>query len=165
MLVIVAGRTAPNLAAVFGGEHGDLDARGRDDIWGLRADLIPALSPGRPALRVGPESSVRQSAGLLGLHCIADPALASLDIGRWQGRSPEQVPGAELGEWFGDPAARPHGGESVAAFVPRIRGHVAGLPGDAVLVVAKPVAQALLCDDADSFFRTDIRPASMHRMP
>lgn len=157
-LLIVAGRTAPNRAVVFGGEHHHLDARGRADV----AALAPHLTspPGR-SVRVGPEASVRQSAAVLGLTGAVDPALASLDLGSWRGLTPEQIPGADLARWFTDPAVVPHGGESVAGFVARIR---ATVTGDGVLVVAKPVAQALLCAAADQFFATELRPASLHRL-
>lgn len=183
MLVIVAGRTAPNRAVCFGGEHRDLDARGRRDVRALAAEVSGALAPGPlvsgplvsgeaapgetvPAVRSGPEDSVWQSAELLVAAPAAittDPGLASLDVGSWRGRTPEEIPGAELGAWFADPAVRPHGGESIAGFVARIRHHAATLPDDAVLVVAKPVAQALLCTGVDDFFRTRVLPASLHR--
>lgn len=201
MLLIVAGRTAPNRAVRFGGEHDALDDRGRRAVAALAAEA--ASSGALPSGSLpsgwcsGPEVSVRQSAELLLAHWsggrrpsassspgrpsvpersgwagtgdgaplafVSDPGLASLDVGSWRGRAPEEIPGAELGAWFADPAARPHGGESVAGFVGRIRRHVETLPGDAVLIVAKPVAQALLCTGAAGFFAADVRPASIHR--
>lgn len=162
-LIVVAGRTAPNRTVVFGGEHDDLDARGRAWV----AALAPQVPCGRP-VRIGPEASVRQSAAALGLIGDVEPALATLDVGSWRGRSPEHIPDADLAAWFGDPAAAPHGGETVAAFVARIGACRARWTVDdrpAVLVVAKPVAQALLCDDARRFFATELRPASLHRLP
>ncbi|MFZ2511021.1 MAG: histidine phosphatase family protein, partial [Gordonia sp. (in: high G+C Gram-positive bacteria)] len=119
--------------------------------------------PGRCAVRIGPEVSVRHTARLLGLSGQVDPGLATLDLGSWCGQAPEQISADELGPWFADPAAAPHGGETVAAFVARIGVHVTGLPADSVLVLAKPVVQGLLCIDASDFFATDIRPASVHR--
>ena len=121
-------------------------------------------------MRIGPEASVRQSAALLGLggEEAADPAvdfgLATLDLGNWHGVAPEQLAAEQLGPWFADPVATPHGGESVADFVARIRAHVAGLPDEAVLVVATPVAQALLCPGPEAFFATDIAPAAHYRL-
>lgn len=160
LLLIVAGRTAPNRAVVFGGEHGELDARGRRDVEQLKNQLD---LPGRCAARIGPEASVRHTARLLGLSGRVDPRLATLDLGSWRGRAPEQIAADELRPWFTDPATAPHGGETVAAFVARIRAYVAGLPADSVLVLAKPVVQGLLCAEASGFFATDIRPASVHR--
>ena len=162
-LLIVAGRTAPNRAVVFGGEHDDLDARGRAGVAGLATHLAPP-SPGR-SVRIGPETSVRRTAEVLGLTGGVDPALASLDVGSWRGLTPEQIPGDDLARWFTDPAAAPHGGEPVAGFVARIRAAVSQVPADAGLVVAKTVAQALLCDGPDRFFAAELRPASLHRLP
>ncbi|MEZ5212688.1 phosphoglycerate mutase family protein [Gordonia sp. PP30] len=157
MLVVVAGRTAPNRSVRFGGEHDPLDARGIASV-----EALIVAPPGRSATRAGPEASVRQSAGLLGRSYDVDPGLATLDVGSWRGRPPEEIPPGELGAWFADPDAVPHGGESVRAFVERIRDHVAGLEPETVLVVAAPVAQALLCGGPDVFFAADVRPASTH---
>ncbi len=159
-MLIVAGRTAPNRAVVFGGEHSDLDVRGRRDIEQLKDGLE---LPGRCAVRIGPEASVRQTAQLLGLSGAPDPGLATLDIGRWRGLTPEQIPPADLGQWFGDPDAVPHGGESIACHLARVRTYVAALAENSVLVAAKPVVQALLCAEAGAYFATDVRPASVHR--
>ncbi|GAC56710.1 phosphoglycerate mutase family protein [Gordonia hirsuta DSM 44140 = NBRC 16056] len=177
MLLIVAGRTAPNRAVVFGGEHDDLDDRGRRDV-ALIPGRRPELSrlPGRSVLRVGPEPSVRQSAELVtalpagrpgsgvpaGL--AVDPRLATLDIGSWRGLTPEQIPAHDLGAWFADPAATPHGGESVSGFVERIVAHVSTLDPSVTLVVAKAVAQALLCPRPEEYFATEVKPASLHRL-
>ncbi|MFT3663127.1 MAG: histidine phosphatase family protein [Gordonia sp. (in: high G+C Gram-positive bacteria)] len=159
MLLIVAGRTAPNRSVRFGGEHDVLDARGIASIEALHIEP----PPGRSVVRVGPERSVRQSAELLGHGSDVDPALATLDVGSWRGRTPEQIPGPDLGAWFTDPDAVPHGGESVRAFVTRIRAAVTAMHDDTLLVVAKPVVQALLCEAPESFFRTEVRPGVLLR--
>ncbi len=163
MFLIVAGRTAPNRAVCFGGEHRPLDARGIADVAALRT-AVPSEEAG---VRAGPEASVRQTAGVLGPSFDVDPALATLDVGAWRGLRPDEIRGPDLGLWFADPDATPHGGESIRAFVSRIRRHVDAIgadgrvSGDVGLVVAKPVAQALLCDGPDRFFRADVRPGSM----
>ncbi|GAA4673938.1 hypothetical protein GCM10023197_31750 [Gordonia humi] len=106
---------------------------------------------------MGPELSVVSTAAALGVAVEPDPSLASLDIGRWRGRAPEDV-AADLPVWFADPDACPHGGESIRAFVARIGAAVDD--GDQV-IVASPVAQALLCADADRYFAVEVRPASV----
>ncbi|GEE02012.1 hypothetical protein nbrc107696_24580 [Gordonia spumicola] len=157
VLIVVAGRTAPNRAVRFGGEVACLDERGRRDVAAL---VVPDHGSTRmgPA-RIGPETSVRETAALLGIEGLVDPALESLDVGRWRGLTPEEVPQAELAEWFADPASCPHGGESVVEFVDRI---VASAPeADGVVVVASPVAQALIAGTASGFFAVDVVPASV----
>lgn len=186
MLLIVAGRTAPNRAVRFGGERDGLDGRGRRDIESL-AGALDDEADAWQLWHLGPEVSVQETGALLARHAInaaarlgsvdpgladprladpglADHGLASLDVGAWRGLTPEQVPGAELAAWFGDPTVAPHGGEPVQAFVSRIRVHVSGLPAGAALIVAKPVAQALLCAGAADFLATDVRHASVHRI-
>lgn len=188
MLIIVAGRTAPNRAVRFGAESGPLDGRGRSGILALAASLTRATGP----VFAGPERSAVESAALLSDLVTPVPGFSSLDVGRWRGLAPEEIPPAELGSWFGDPASAPHGGESVTDFVARIRTVAALLdtallgtiprdtdlrdtalrdadllataPRDtALLVVAKPVAQALLCSGPHDFFAHQLRPASLHR--
>ena len=156
-ILVVAGRTAPNRAVRFGGEHDALDERGRNDAAALAASVPPGSGP----VLIGPERSVRQTADAAGVDGVVDDALASLDLGAWRGRRPEELDPMELGAWFADPTATPHGGESVSVFLARIREHVdAVAPG--LIVVAKPVAQALLCDGPADFFATDVRPATVH---
>lgn len=159
--MVVAGRTAVNRAVRFGGEHDPLDERGRRDVVGLGPVPGPLLA--------GPELSVRQTTDLLVTRIGAeqlgwvrdDPQLASLDVGRWRGCRPEDVDPTALGRFFLDPDACPHGGETLRTFVDRIRGHVAALPPEVSLVVAGPVAQAVLCESVDTFFAAAVRPASV----
>ncbi|MFT4127044.1 MAG: histidine phosphatase family protein [Gordonia sp. (in: high G+C Gram-positive bacteria)] len=161
-MLVVAGRTGPNRSVRFGDENNPLDERGRRDAAALVAAL-PDLGPIGAGVRVGPELSVRQTAELLGETFAVDDGLASLDVGAWRGRRPEELEPAELGPWFTDPSSRPHGGESVAEFVARIRAHVDAMHPASMMVVAKPVAQALLCTGPAEFFATELRPASSHR--
>lgn len=159
MHLVVAARTAPNRAVRFGGEHDDLDSRGRRDAAALASRL-----PRAGRVIAGPERSVTQTARLAcGLFGV-DPRLASLDVGHWRSTAPESVDPAQLGAWFGDPLWSGHGGESVGAFVGRIRGVLAALAagGPATLVVAGPVAQAVLCEDAASFFAADVCPGGLY---
>lgn len=140
----------------FGAFHVPLDERGRRDVAALRTSGGVVFSG---AIRCGPESSTVETVGLLGGEPDVDEALRSLDVGRWDGMAPEDVPVEQLAEWFADPSSTPHGGESVAAFVDRIARWRAGV-GAPTVVVAKPVAQALLCAGVGGFFRTEVRPAT-----
>lgn len=146
----------------FGGEHSSLDERGRSDVAALVLSVTAASVPATGPVLIGPELSVRHSAEILGVTGPVDQGLASLNVGAWSGRTPEDIDPAELGEWFTDPSSSPHGGESVAAFITRIGAHVQQ-EQPALMVVAKPVAQALLCTGPAEFFATDVRPATLYR--
>lgn len=119
-----------------------------------------------PVVHSGPESSVRESAELVADEVVVDDALRCIDLGSWVGRRPEAIAPGELGPWFADPDAVPHGGESITAFVARVHARLGELTASAVgvVVVAKPVAQAAVAlhrgVGAAGFFGVDIAPAS-----
>lgn len=136
-----------------------LDERGRRDIAALRTSGGVLFSG---PVRCGPESATIETVRLLSGDPDVDEALRTLDVGRWDGLMPQDVPVDQLATWFADPASAPHGGESVEAFVARVvQWRTVGAP---VVVVAKPVAQALLCDDVGAFFRTEVRPATCYEV-
>ncbi|MBM7366678.1 histidine phosphatase family protein [Gordonia hydrophobica] len=151
---MVAARTAPNRTVRFGGEHDPLDERGLRDATALGATVDgPLIS--------GPELSVVQTARAVTTDVSVNHELCSLDVGRWRGVTPQDLPAAQVGAWLADPDWIGHGGESVASFVERIRRATESL-NPMNLVVAKPVAQALLCVDAAGFFAVDVRPATVY---
>ncbi|GAC80684.1 histidine phosphatase family protein [Gordonia malaquae] len=156
LTVIVAGRTAPNRAVRFGGEHDPLDDRGRCDIERLDV-AVPTT------VRVGPEASVRETARMLGIDVEPDRSLATVDIARWSGLEPTNVPTDELEAWFTDPDSRPHGGETITEFVSRIVAATQGFDG--LVVVASPVAQALVARSPREYFTVSIRPGSVLTPP
>ncbi|EON33627.1 Fructose-2,6-bisphosphatase [Gordonia terrae C-6] len=159
MDIITAGRTGPNRSVRFGGDP-VLDERGRSSVLRLAASVTRSVDT------CGPEISTRETAELLGStpDLVVDDALRTLDVGTWAGRTPEDIDPAELGGWFADPGARPHGGESVSDFVDRVHAWRAAQTrhGDRCVVVAMPVAQALLCTDAGRFFAHEVRPATLY---
>ncbi|MFW0790988.1 histidine phosphatase family protein [Gordonia sp. CPCC 205333] len=157
MQIITAGRTAPNKLVRFGGADRPLDERGRRDVAALRTSSGILVGP----IRCGPEAVAVQTAALLGCAPVLDEALRALDVGRWDGLTPEDVPTDELRQWFGDPTSAPHGGESVEVFVARISKWRERADAGTV-VVAKSVAQALLCRDVGDFFSTELRPATIY---
>ncbi|MEH3154861.1 MAG: histidine phosphatase family protein [Gordonia paraffinivorans] len=157
LTLVAAGRTGPNRALSFGDEGRSLDERGRRDISSLGLRVPVAIC--------GPEPSVRESAALVADEMDVADALRSIDLGSWVGCRPEEVPSADLGAWFGDAHSTPHGGESVAAFLDRIRvclRELGRVPD--VVVMAKPVVQAAVAlhrgVGAAGFFGVDIAPAS-----
>ena len=161
MQIITAGRTGPNRSVRFGGDA-SLDDRGRRDIEALSASVAG------PVTACGPETAALESALLLGGRPAVDDALRTLDVGSWAGLAPEEIDPSELAAFFTDPSARPHGGETVEEFVRRIhawRDGVGSEIGEGPVVVAMPVAQALLCDDAAGYFRVEVRPATLYTWP
>ena len=70
-----------------------------------------------------PARAARETAQALGFDADVEMALKDCDYGRWRGFASEDVARREsngFAAWLGDPAAAPHGGESLAALIERI---------------------------------------------
>ncbi|MCW0214191.1 MAG: histidine phosphatase family protein, partial [Pseudonocardia sp.] len=125
--------------------------------------------PGR-VLR-SPARAAAETATALGLErAEPDPLLRDQDPGRWAGRTLDEVAAAEpeaIGTWLTDPAAAPHGGESVARLLERAAAWLGTLPGDGHLlaVTHAAVVRAVLLDvlgaPADRFWRIDVAPLTV----
>lgn len=86
------------------------------------ARLRTALPPHRRAV-ASPALSAGETAAAAGVTATVEPMLADLDVGRWSGRDLSALEAdapADLAAWLSDPAAAPHGGESLAALDARI---------------------------------------------
>jgi broad specificity phosphatase PhoE len=144
-----------------------LDARGRADAAAL-AGALPARCEAlsSPALRC---LQTAEAAGVASPRVVA--ALAECDFGAWGGRTLEdvhaQAPDA-VAAWMTDPAARPHGGESLATLAARVG---AWLDGEAATdgwavafthggVVKAAVAHALGAP-LEAFWRIDVAPLTI----
>ncbi|MER5604079.1 histidine phosphatase family protein [Streptomyces sp. NPDC002265] len=123
-----------------------------------------------PAVRVlaSPSVRCRQTAAELGLDPTGEPALAGGDMGRWRGLALDEVAAAEpeeLARWLSDPAAAPHGGESVREVCERVARWLEASAGHdgRVLAVVEPeivraaVIHALAAPEA-AFWRLDVPP-------
>ncbi|MCV7199452.1 histidine phosphatase family protein [Mycobacterium angelicum] len=110
----------------------------------------------------GPERRARQTAELLGLNTISEPLLADLDCARWRGERLDGIDSDDLQAWLTDPAAAPHGGESIVALVDRVAGWLESLAGDTVAVTHPAVIRAAILialgAPPESFWRIDIAP-------
>ena len=141
-----------------------------------RADLAPGPRLLREAQSVAarlapvdrivssPLRRCRRLAALLGARFGVpvglDPAWREIDFGAWEGLAWDAVPRAEIDAWAADFLhARPHGGESVAMLLARVRRALAraGRPRGRALVVthAGPIRAAL--------FATGAGPAAWQR--
>ncbi|MFD8048654.1 histidine phosphatase family protein [Streptomyces chartreusis] len=139
-----------------------------DDTGAARARAAAGTLP--PAARVltSPGLRCRETAGALGLPGPAVPELAGPDVGRWRGRTLDEVSAAEpesLGRWLTDPGHAPHGGESVREFCGRIARwltDVEDLDGRTVAVVEPEVVRAAVLHALGmpeaAFWRLDVAP-------
>jgi broad specificity phosphatase PhoE len=69
------------------------------------------------------ELRAQETARVLGLHAETSTELRDCDFGRWRGRTMEQVHAEEpdgILAWSSDPAASPHGGESIQELIGRV---------------------------------------------
>jgi broad specificity phosphatase PhoE len=155
--------------ARFAGE-GPLDPAARD-----RATEVGALLGDVPHWFCSPTGRCRNTARALrgagDRPPLREPsALAGLDVGRWRGRTLGEVSAddpAGLAAWLTDPAATPHGGESLRDLGARVGGWLDGRlgRGGRVLVVAESdvvraaVGHALALP-GPSFWRLDVEPLS-----
>lgn len=121
--------------------------------------------------RCGPSRRDGETAELLGLRATSDPALAELDFGRWSGATLRAIQAREpeaVRAWLTDPAAAPHGGESITALHTRVAAWLAELgtePGATVAVTAGSVVQAAITHALgaphQALWRIDVTP--LHR--
>ncbi|MGP3923279.1 histidine phosphatase family protein [Streptomyces sp. 8N616] len=151
-------------------DDGSLDDRGLQDARAAAASLAAATW----RQYRGPSTRCRQTAEALGLDAEPEPALRDCDMGRWRGRALADLAAAEpegLAAWTSDPAAAPHGGESVLELCGRIAAWLDDLPADAgrTVAIAEPavVRAAILhalSAPPQSFWRIDVPPLSATRL-
>ncbi|MEU0528240.1 histidine phosphatase family protein [Streptomyces niveus] len=146
---------------------GPLDAAGRRQAEGIRGAVADAFADAGQLVFVSPSSRCEQTAEALGL--VAEPLseLRGCAMGRWRGLRLDEVAAKEpqsVAAWLADPAAAPHGGESLDALHTRVGHWLDALPADArVLAVAEPdVVRALTVHaigaPAEVFWRIDVLP-------
>lgn len=131
------------------------------------------LLKGAERTAVSPAPRCAQTAeGLLGVDAAAaaagDERLSGCAMGRWRGLTLEEVSAAEpeaVARWLSDPAAAPHGGESVEQLCARTAewlSEAAEVPGRVLAVVEPDVVRALVVHalgaPAHSLWRLDVAP-------
>lgn len=165
--LLTAGRSSSLLDVRFEDDR-PLDSAG----WHEVQRVVPALGPLAAAqLRYcSPSRRCRETGDLLGLSPLAQPALRDCDMGRWRGRTLQEVAAREpraVDTWLADPRSAPHGGESLLAFISRVGGWLDTRPMDGddewVVAVAEPaVVRAALCyvlkSPPHSFWRIEAHP-------
>jgi broad specificity phosphatase PhoE len=119
-----------------------------------------------------PSARCRQTAAAAGLPTDSVvPELAECDFGDWAGRTLADVcaqDAAAAEAWMTDPAAAPHGGESLRTFVARVAGWLdaqAALDGRAVAIthggVVKAAVVHALGAPVAAFWRIDVTPLAI----
>jgi broad specificity phosphatase PhoE len=154
-------------------------ARFADDE-ALEASAVGALEASRgglgPYARVltSPARAARETARTLGFDAEVETALSDCDYGRWRGLAAKDVARREpeaFAAWLGDPAAAPHGGESLAALIERtgawltqsLAGEGATLAVTHASVVRAAIVNALGAGPA-AFWRIDVAPLALARL-
>ncbi|MGP3950356.1 histidine phosphatase family protein [Streptomyces sp. 7N604] len=166
-LTLLAAARSSSLLEVRFGDDRPLDATG----WHEAERAAPALLHLAAAdLRYcSPSPRCRETGRILGLSPLAQPALRGCDMGRWHGRTLEEVMAHEpraVDTWLANPRAVPHGGESLLTFISRVGAWLdtrqAGNDGH-ILAVAEPdVVRAALVyalkAPPHSYWSVDITP-------
>ncbi len=161
LTLLCSARTTWARQAIFGGA-GEIE----NSEIGKLARLKSELTAGIASVSCGPDFASKSTAGYLGKRAQTEPLLADLDYGSWTGRSLASVAETEpqaLALWLSDPAAKPHGGESLAELYSRSRKWLHGMMnagGHHLAVTSQAVCRAVVLNTLDapeaSFWLIDI---------
>jgi broad specificity phosphatase PhoE len=166
VILVRHAATSATRAAAFPVDE-PLDERGRAD-----AAAVAGRLPSHDELVCSPARRCVETAAAAGLAGPSlDPSLAECDFGQWSGRTLADVheddPEAAA-VWMTDPAACPHGGESLAAFATRVAcwlddqarrdGRVLAITHGGVV---KAAVVRVLGAPLDAFWRIDCAPLSI----
>ncbi|MGW6917037.1 histidine phosphatase family protein [Kitasatospora sp. NPDC054939] len=173
-VIFISPATGAALRRARFDDDGPLDAAG-SRAAGAAAHALPAVA----AAYASPSVRCRETAAALGLAPVEVPALRGCDPGRWRGRALDEVAAEEpeaVQAWLSDPAAAPHGGESLLALHARVAAWLDGLAaqgapgadpaaaGRVVAVVEPDVVRAAgvhaLGAPAQAHWRLDVPPLS-----
>jgi broad specificity phosphatase PhoE len=146
-----------------------LDAHGRAE-----AAMLAGHLPRAQRCWTSPELRTRQTAEALQFDAVALAALRDCDYGAWKGQTFDAVLAHEpiaMEAWLRDPAAAPHGGESLLSLMDRVaqwlEAENAG-SGAAILVTHATVVRAAIVHainaPPESFWRIDVAPLSITRL-
>ncbi|HEV7625072.1 MAG TPA: histidine phosphatase family protein [Streptomyces sp.] len=149
-LTLLASSRSSSVLDVRFADSRSLDSKGWHDVQRVG----PALSHLAAAdLRYcSPSVRCRETGISLGFAPMAQPALRDCDMGRWSGRTLQEVTAREpqaVNTWLADPRSAPHGGESLLAFIQRVGSWLDSRPagnGNWLVAVTEPaVMRAALC--------------------
>jgi broad specificity phosphatase PhoE len=146
-----------------------------DDSGKQRASALAGHLPDADLSWTSPELRTRQTAAALQLTAIEQPALRDCDYGVWRGRTFDDVLAHEpdaASVWLRDPAATPHGGESILGLMRRVADWLGGVERDqqrqSIVVTHATIIRAAIIHAIEaaprSFWRIDIAPLSITRL-
>jgi broad specificity phosphatase PhoE len=157
--------TAATQAAAFPADDA-LDERAR-----AQAAALAAILPRDADVLVSPARRCRETAAAAGLSATVDDGLAECGFGAWAGLTLAQVherDPAAVHAWMTDPAAAPHGGESLAALLARVARWLvaqARLDGRAIAITHGEVVKAAVVHALGApplaFWRVDVAPLAL----
>ena len=137
-----------------------------DDIG--RRDAGAIVVPRADRVWTSPSRAASETAQCLGLTAQVEPLLRECDLGRWKGRSLEDVHAAEadaLASWGTDAFAASHGGESFIDLLARADEWLqtrAGAEGRELVVgdplILRAVIACALGGTASMFWHLDLEP-------
>jgi broad specificity phosphatase PhoE len=168
LTLICHGSTAATRGSCFPSDEA-LDESGK-----VGAAALAGRLPHADRWLTGPELRTRQTAEALGLVAAVEPTLRDCDYGTWSGRSLKDVYACEpeaAAAWLRDPAATPHGGESVLSLMQRVADWLRveqAFPRRSIAVTHSAVIRAAIAcaigAPPQSFWRVDIAPLSVSRL-
>jgi broad specificity phosphatase PhoE len=145
-----------------------------DDYGRAQARQRAAHLPAADRFLTSPELRTRQTAAALRFDASIEPALRDCDYGSWAGCSFEGVCARDpqaVSAWLHDPAATPHGGESILSLMGRVAEWLAGEAThhrrSIVVTHAGVIRVAIvhaIAAGPKSFWRIDIAPLSITRL-
>lgn len=141
------------------------------DDAGRAAAALLAGRLGRGDALSSPALRARETAAAAQLEPALDDGLRECDFGSWCGRTLAEVHAEDpdgTGAWMTDPAARPHGGESLQDMLGRVGEWLdaqAGQAGRAIAVTHAGVVKAAVVHalgaPAAAFWRVDVAPLAV----
>lgn len=168
LTLICHGSTGAVRQAAFAADE-PLDQYGRADAGALARRL-----PRAERCWSSPELRARQTAEALQLDAISLTVLRDCDYGAWKGQTLEALLAREpkaVEAWLRDPAATPHGGESILSLMERVAQWLDGekaMNRPTILVTHATIIRAAIIHaikaPPESFWRIDIAPLSITRL-
>lgn len=165
LLLVRHAPTSATRASAFPADD-QLDESAREQARALAEAL-----PRRAEVITSPARRCRQTAEAAGLEARVDDAIADCDFGSWSGRTLSDVNDDDpqaVRAWMLDPAAFPHGGESLAVFTARISRWLdaqAELEGRIVAITHGEVVKAAVVHALSApvlaFWRIDASPLAV----
>ncbi|MEU5418671.1 histidine phosphatase family protein [Streptomyces sp. NPDC001407] len=147
------------------------DGASLDDIGRRQARAVAGALPEAGRYLSAPSVRCRETADALGLDAEQAGDLRDLDVGRWQGRTLDDVSAAEpraVAAWLSDPLATPHGGESLSDLTARVGEWLdaRSVESGRILAVVEPAVVRAAAVHAlglplRTFWRLDVLPLSL----